>query len=155
MGINTYWIFGLLLLIGVGSLAQQKSFQSFDNTKIAFTDEGNGAPILLVHGFINSGNSWNKTVLKKELLVKGYRVIIPDLRGNGLSDKPQQEEGYSNDAEVKDLVALATHLKLKKYKAIGYSRGSIVLAKLLTVDKRIKKAVLGGMGYSLYESQLG
>ena len=40
-------------------------FYSFDKTKIAFTDEGNGEPILLIHGFIVNGTSWNKSVLKK------------------------------------------------------------------------------------------
>ena len=38
------------------------------------------------------------------------------------------------------------HLNIEKYKAVGYSRGSIVLAKLLTKDESIEKAVLGGMG---------
>lgn len=51
-----------------------------------------------------------------------------------------------NDAEVRDLKLLMNHLQVKQYIAIGYSRGSIVLAKLLTEDRRIKKAVLGGMG---------
>ncbi len=101
---------------------------------------------MLLHGFISNGSSWNKTVLKKRLLKQGYRVIVPDLRGNGDSDKPQNPEAYQDNAEIKDLIALADHLGLKEYMAIGYSRGSIVLAKLLTEDKRISKAVFGGMG---------
>lgn len=123
-----------------------ESFSSFDGTKIAFTDEGNGTPILLLHGFIQNGSSWNKTVLKQQLLTKGYRVIVPDLRGNGKSDQPQNKEAYQDNAEVKDLLALADYLQLKSYNAIGYSRGTIVLAKLLTQEKRIEKAVFGGMG---------
>ncbi|MEQ8575613.1 MAG: alpha/beta fold hydrolase, partial [Fulvivirga sp.] len=122
-------------------------FHSFDNTKIAFTDKGAGEPVILIHGFISNGSSWENTVLKKELLEGGYRVIIPDLRGNGLSDRPHDAEAYKNDAEIKDLMALADHLKLKNYVAIGYSRGSIVLAKLLTRETRISKAVIGGMGF--------
>ena len=124
----------------------ETSFKSFDGIKIAFTDEGKGQPVVLLHGFISSGNSWNKTILKKTLLEKGYRVIVPDLRGNGKSDKPHQPESYANDAEIKDLLALADHLQLDTYFAVGYSRGSIVLAKLLTQENRITKAVLGGMG---------
>ncbi len=125
---------------------QETSFTSFDGTKIAYTDEGHGKPVLLIHGFINTRKNWDKSQLKKDLIAKGYRVIAPDLRGNGDSGKPQEDDAYENDAEVTDLVWLINHLQLKKYKAVGYSRGSIVLAKLLTVDKRIKKAVLGGMG---------
>lgn len=80
------------------------------------------------------------------LLAKGYRVIIPDLRGNGHSAKPHREEAYRDDAEVKDLLSLAEHLHLDRYDTIGYSRGSIVLAKLLTRTQAITRAVIGGMG---------
>ncbi|MEP2279774.1 alpha/beta hydrolase [Maribacter sp.] len=126
--------------------SQFNKFQSFDGVQIAYTDEGKGEVVLLLHGFINSRKSWDKTELKQDLLKAGYRVIIPDLRGNGDSDKPQNEEAYQNNAEVRDLVLLMNHLDIDGYKAIGYSRGSIVLAKLLTQESRIKKAVLGGMG---------
>lgn len=126
--------------------SQSKNFKSFDDVKIVFSDEGEGEPVLLIHGFINSRKSWDNTQLKQDLLDKGYRVIVPDLRGNGDSDKPQDKEAYENDAEVKDLKLLMNHLNIQSYKAVGYSRGSIVLAKLLTTDKRIEKAVLGGMG---------
>lgn len=126
--------------------AQSDFFKTYDGVEISYTDQGFGKPVLLIHGFINSRKSWDNTILKKQLLEKGYRVIVPDLRGNGTSGKPQNDDAYKNDAEVKDLQLLMTHLNTKKYYAIGYSRGSIVLAKLLTVDKRIDKAVLGGMG---------
>ncbi|MGB5821531.1 MAG: alpha/beta hydrolase [Saonia sp.] len=135
-----------LFLIALSCKSQNQFFVTSDGIKIAYSDEGKGTPILLIHGFINSGSSWDRTVLKKELLKSGYRVIVPDLRGNGASDKPQMDEAYRDDAEVKDLIALVDYLKLKKYKAVGYSRGSIILAKLLTKDVRIKKVVLGGMG---------
>lgn len=133
--------------------SQTEQFESFDGTTIVYTDEGQGKPILLIHGFINTRKSWDRSVLKEMLIAKGYRVIIPDQRGNGDSDKPQDDASYQNNAEVKDLVALMNHLGIKKYKAIGYSRGSIILAKLLTKDKRIKKAVLGGMGVDFTNSE--
>ena len=126
--------------------AQVNTFESFDGVKISYTDEGYGEPTLLLHGFLNSRKSWDNTVLKQQLINMGYRVIIPDLRGNGDSDKPKDEGAYGNGAEIKDLVLLMNRLKVEKYKAVGYSRGSIVLAKLLTEDDRIEKAVLGGMG---------
>lgn len=140
------FVFLIILFIGEGFGAQAHQFTSFDGTTLVFTDEGEGKPVLLIHGFINTRKSWDQTELKKDLLAKGYRVIIPDLRGNGDSDKPQDDKAYANDAEVKDLILLMDYLKITKYKAVGYSRGSIVLARLLTQDKRITKAVLGGMG---------
>lgn len=125
----------------------RKNFISFDGTKIAYTDNGNGELVLLIHGFIVDGDwNWGKSELKKQLINQGYRVIIPDLRGNGNSDKPIDENAYKNGAEIKDLIALIDHLKSDSYVAIGYSRGSIVLANLLTKDERISKAVFGGMG---------
>ncbi len=126
--------------------AQTQFFNSFDDTKIAYTDEGKGDVVLLVHGFINTKESWEDTSLKADLLAEGFRVVALDLRGNGESDKPQTEDAYSLDSEIMDIMFLMQHLRLKKYMAVGYSRGSIVLAKLLLKDKRVKKAVLGGMG---------
>lgn len=151
----------MLLLITMIILAHCKTpetndseshFYSFDKIKIAYSDEGSGKAVILIHGFIVNGSSWNKTVLKKSLLDNGYRVIIPDLRGNGLSDKPSEAVAYQDNAEIKDIIALANHLQLKSYMAVGYSRGSIVLAKLLTKEERISKAVFGGMGIDFTNS---
>lgn len=144
---NRIALFFIFLFIGCGKLvAQPLYFTSFDGNKLAFTDEGKGRPVLLIHGFINTRKSWGNTELKKDLLELGYRVIVPDLRGNGDSDKPQNDSAYYDNAEVKDLIVLMSHLKIKKYQAVGYSRGSIILAKLMTLDTRIKRGVMGGMG---------
>ncbi len=88
-----YKIIWLFIITGPVLFAQQsyKTFKSFDQVSIAYTDEGNGSPVLLIHGFISSGVSWSQTQLKKDLLEKGYRVIIPDLRGNGNSDPRRRD----------------------------------------------------------------
>lgn len=145
-------LLSVILLFAINTSAQTKYFTSFDDTKIAYTDEGEGKPVLVLHGFINTRKSWDATELKKDLLVKGYRVIIPDLRGNGDSDKPQDDDAYAKNAEVMDLLFLMGELKITKYNAVGYSRGSIILAKLLTQTRRVKKAVLGGMGIDFTNS---
>lgn len=144
---NLQIILVIALLVAASNLyGQTNFFKSFDGAEITYTDEGFGQAVLLIHGFINSGASWEKTQLKKDLLEKGYRVVVPDLRGNGGSDKPQDDDSYKDNAEVKDLKLLMSHLNSKEFYAVGYSRGSIVLAKLLTKEPRIKKAVFGGMG---------
>ncbi|PWL38584.1 alpha/beta hydrolase [Flagellimonas aquimarina] len=135
-----------VLFLGFGLNAQTQFFSSFDGTQIAYSDEGEGNPIMLIHGFISNGTMWQKSILKQQLLESGYRVIVPDLRGNGESDRPENPEAYKNDAEVKDLKYLINHLGLNELNAVAYSRGSIVLSKLLVKENRIKKAVLGGMG---------
>ncbi|MEM9647789.1 MAG: alpha/beta hydrolase [Bacteroidota bacterium] len=141
------YTFCLLLFLLVNETRSQAQFMiSFDKTKIAYTDEGRGMPVLLLHGFINDGSMWNKSILKGVLLESGYRVIVPDLRGNGKSDRPEEDGAYDNNSEIRDLQELIEHLGLSHLYAVGYSRGSILLAELLTKDDRIKKAVLGGMG---------
>jgi pimeloyl-ACP methyl ester carboxylesterase len=121
-------------------------YTSFDGTKIWYEVKGTGEPVVLVHGFIVNGESWKRTVLYPDLLKAGYQVITLDLRGNGRSDKPHEAAFYSNDAEAKDIMGLLKSLKIKKYSVVGYSRGSIITARLLALDKRVKKAVMGGMG---------
>jgi len=121
-------------------------FRSFDSTKIYYEVRGTGDAVVLVHGFIVNGQSWKRTELYKNLLEEGYKVIILDQRGNGFSDKPHTPEAYENDAEAKDIMGLMKKLKIKKYSAVGYSRGSIIVSRLLVLDKRIKKGVMGGMG---------
>ena len=145
-------IIGFLLLLLVNGLliAQTDStsgyYTSFDNTKIWYEVKGTGAPVVLVHGFIVNGDTWKKTALYADLLKAGYKVISFDMRGNGKSDKPHEAAAYANDAEAKDIMGLLNMLNIKKYDVIGYSRGSIITSRLLVLDTRVNKAVLGGMG---------
>jgi len=144
---------GLILLIGIivpfTALAQKDSagfFYSFDKAKVYYEVKGAGKPLLLIHGYTGKGSDWKKKPLYDSLVAGGFKVIIADLRGNGLSDKPHEPEAYANDAEAKDLMGLLKYLGIKKYEAVGYSRGSIILARLLVLDKNLTRAVIGGMG---------
>lgn len=128
------------------SATQHNYYTSFDGVKIYYEVTGQGFPVILVHGFIATGESWKRSSVYKDLISAGYKVITLDMRGNGKSDKPHDAAAYANDAEAKDIMAIATELKLGKYNVVGYSRGSIITARLLVQDKRIAKAVLGGMG---------
>ncbi len=148
---SLFWIW--CLFISFASSAQTnviagtgQYFTSFDNTKIYYEVNGTGQPVLLIHGFTNTSENWKKAPVYQNLIKGGFKVIIVDLRGNGKSDKPHTPEAYANDAEAKDLKALLKHLKIKKYAAVGYSRGSIIAARLLVLDKNSQKIVLGGMG---------
>lgn len=121
-------------------------FVSFDKSKIYYEVYGEGNPVLLIHGFINSGQNWKNTWLFQDLITNGRKVIIVDLRGNGRSDKPHNDDAYIHDAEARDLMLLTRYLKLGKYDIVGYSRGSIIAVRLLVLDKKVHTAVLGGMG---------
>lgn len=142
-------IFSALLLVTRVLFAQSDTtgyYTSFDGTKIWYEVKGKGEPVVLVHGFIVNGESWKKTTLYTDLLKSGYQVVSFDMRGNGKSDKPHDASFYANDAEAKDIMGLLNSLNIKKYAVVGYSRGSIITARLLVLDKRVKKAVIGGMG---------
>jgi len=119
---------------------------SFDSTKIYYEVYGNGFPVLLVHGFIANSQSWKRTALFDSLLASGRKVILVDMRGNGKSDKPHKDEAYINDAETKDLMLIISKLGITQYDVVGYSRGSIITSRLMVWDKRIRRAVMGGMG---------
>lgn len=146
----------LVACCGSAAFAQADSsgyFTSFDGTRIFFEAKGKGAPVVLVHGFIVDGESWKRTALYEELIRTGHRVISFDLRGNGRSGKPHNEEAYAHDAEARDIQLLLTALGIGNYRVVGYSRGSIVVARLLLLDKRISCAVLGGMGDGFTDPQ--
>jgi pimeloyl-ACP methyl ester carboxylesterase len=140
----------MLLLISKVNYAQQAEmgsyYTSFDGTKIYYEVKGDGFPVVLIHGFSGTGEGWKKGPLYTDLLNAGYKVILLDQRGNGRSDKPHTDAAYANDAEAKDIMGLVSSLKLKKYSVVGYSRGSIIASRLLVLDKRVQKLVMGGMG---------
>jgi pimeloyl-ACP methyl ester carboxylesterase len=57
---------------------------------LAVRDEGSGRPVMLLHGFPDSSHVWRHQI--PALVGAGFRVIAPDLRGFGESDKPQEVE---------------------------------------------------------------
>src|SRR3954447_5714846 len=138
-----------ILVLPLYLFAQQDSlppngnyFKAEDGTRIYYEVQGTGTPVILVHGFMNTGNNWKRTVLYDSLLKSGSKVITLDQRGNGRSDKPHNDAAYANDAEAKDIMQLAGLLHLNSYNIVGYSRGSIITARLLVLDKRVTKAVI-------------
>ncbi|MBL0742824.1 alpha/beta fold hydrolase [Chryseolinea lacunae] len=147
------FLLSLLALVGLStpkaSAAAEDSllfYTASDGVKIHYEVKGSGAPVLLVHGFIVDGESWKRTALYNDLVAKGFQVITLDMRGNGKSDKPHTAAAYEKDAEANDIMGLISFLKIKKYDVVGYSRGAIITARLLVLDKRVGRAVLGGMG---------
>lgn len=139
----------LLFALTAHTLAAQDAgsyFTSFDGIRIYYEVKGLGKPVVLVHGFIVDSESWKKTMLYDDLLKNGYKVITLDLRGNGKSDKPHDAKAYLNDAEAKDIKALIRSLGIEHYDVVGYSRGAIIASRLLVLDRRARRGVLGGMG---------
>ncbi len=63
-----------------------------DGCATEFEVSGAGRPVVLLHGFPDSGNLWRHQV--PVLSVNGYQLIVPDLRGYGHSGKPADVESY-------------------------------------------------------------
>ena len=126
--------------------AEGSYYTSFDGAKIYYEVKGEGFPVVMLHVFTGTARGWKNGLLYGNLLKLGYKVIILDMRGNGRSDKPHTDAGYNNDAEAKDVIGLVSSLGIKKYDVIGYSRGSIITSRVMVLDKRVQKAVMGGMG---------
>ncbi len=82
--------------------------------------EGQGAPLLLLHGFTGSTKSW-QWILPH--LRHRYRLVLIDLIGHGQSDAPIDFNRYSMDCAVQDLLSVLDYLKLQQINLLGYSMG--------------------------------
>lgn len=91
---------------------------------LAVTVEGEGPDVLLVHGFPDSGDVWRHQV--PALVAAGYRVIVPDMRGCGLSDAPAGKRHYRLWTLVADLVALLDQLGVAKVRLIAHDWGAVI-----------------------------
>ena len=89
--------------------------------KINYCIGGEGLPILFLHGYPQSSIMWRKVAPK---MSKKYKVICPDLRGYGDSDKPYS--GYDKKTMANDMYLLMNRLGLKKYHLVGHDRGARV-----------------------------
>jgi len=126
---------------------------SHDDVEIAFLDEGEGEPVVLVHGFAsNKEVNWVATGWVSALTHAGRRVIALDDRGHGQSTKLYDPAAYHSAIMAEDVRALLDHLDLPRADIIGYSMGARITAFLaLAHPGRVRSAVLGGLGSRLVE----
>src|SRR5580692_11158233 len=119
--------------------------------EIAYLDEGEGEPIVLVHGFASSKNvNWVYPTWVSELKKAGRRVIALDNRGHGDSAKLYDSEDYHIGTMASDVTALMDHLEIARADVMGYSLGGRMTAWLAhRVPQRIRSAILGGIGMGL------
>jgi pimeloyl-ACP methyl ester carboxylesterase len=157
------------------------TFTSFDGIRIAYHDEGEGPPVVLLHGGYLDGlgqfGDFDRVLpiakkreemfrevfggalpvpnpplegrpgLVRALVDAGARAILPDMRGFGGSDKPQEKAAFENSAMARDVIALIEHLRLDAVDVIGFSMGAGTVARLLLLHPpQVKSAILAGFG---------
>ncbi|MEO7505154.1 MAG: alpha/beta hydrolase [Sphingomicrobium sp.] len=104
---------------------------------VALAGPEDAPPAILLHGFPESHRTWLKLA---ELLKDKVRMIIPDLRGFGQSDRPQDASAYSTDTLIADIFALADARQLDRFALVGHDwGGAIAWAAALRGDPRIAR----------------
>lgn len=125
---------------------------SFRNGKveIAYLDEGEGEPIVLIHGFASTKEvNWLLPGWFTTLTKAGRRAIALDNRGHGASIKLYDPAAYHSEIMAEDVRALLDHLEIEQADLMGYSMGSRIAAFLsVKHPARVRSAILGGTRHS-------
>jgi pimeloyl-ACP methyl ester carboxylesterase len=117
-----------------------------DGVSLAVLDEGEGRPALLLHGFPDSSRLWRHQVAA--LVQAGMRVVAPDLRGFGESDRPDAVEDYALPRSVADVIAVLDALEIERARVVGHDWGAVVawlVAALM--PERVERLVAMSVGH--------
>ena len=128
------------------------SFKNGD-VEIAYLDQGEGEPIVLVHGFASTKEvNWVNPGWLGALTRAGRRAIALDNRGHGASSKLYEPAAYHSATMAEDVRALMDHLGLARADVMGYTMGARITAFLAQAHpERVHAAILGGLGIRLVE----
>jgi pimeloyl-ACP methyl ester carboxylesterase len=117
-----------------------------DGVTLAVLDEGEGVPVLLLHGFPDSSRVWRNQVAA--LVRAGMHVIAPDLRGFGESERPDAVDAYAVRHSVADVVAVLDGLEIERTHVVGHDWGAAVAWALAAfVPERVDRLVVLSVGH--------
>src|SRR4051812_30370316 len=129
------------------SEAQVHMWTASDGVELAYHEIGEGRPVILLHGlFSDAYMNWIKFGHAERIAAQGFRVIMPDLRAHGLSDKPHGEQYYPKGILARDLRELIDILALTEFDLGGFSLGARTTVEGVGEGLRPRRAVLGGAG---------
>jgi pimeloyl-ACP methyl ester carboxylesterase len=133
--------------------------QTFDSdgVRLAFMDEGEGEPILLIHGFASSVKyNWVEPGWVRFLNSNGFRVVAIDNRGHGESEKLYDPALYTAPLMAEDARRLLDHLGIARADIMGYSMGARITTFLaLAHPGRLRSAIFGGLGGNMIRPLAG
>lgn len=137
-------------------------FASFDGTRLAIHTEGEGRPVILLHGLFSSSQmNWIKWGHGARLAAAGLRAIMLDFRVHGDSDAPQDAAAYPPGVLVRDVAALAEHLGLEPggFDLVGFSLGARTaihtVAYGILEPRRLAICGMGVAGLAEWERRAG
>jgi pimeloyl-ACP methyl ester carboxylesterase len=126
---------------------QVRYWKASDGIELAFHEMGEGRAVVLLHGlFSDAVMNWIKFGHAAQIAAAGFRVIMPDLRGHGLSGRPHEPENYPAGVLARDLRELIDHLGLVEFDLGGFSLGARTTVEGIGEGLRPRRAVLGGAG---------
>jgi pimeloyl-ACP methyl ester carboxylesterase len=132
-----------------------RHFRGRDGAELAWREIGDGTPLVLLHGLMGSGALMASDGPARAIATRGYRVILPDLRGHGDSARPHDPACYPPDVLADDGLALIGHLGLGAYHLGGYSLGGKIVLRLLARGARPARAIVGGQGLDALDAESG
>jgi len=116
----------------------EQQYVTLNGVKIRYVVEGNGPPVLLLHGFGQFLECW---LLNIEPLSEKYRVYAVDFPGHGLSDKPKID--YSLPAAVRFVTDFMESMEIERPSLVGHSIGGLVsLILAIKSPEKVDKLVL-------------
>jgi pimeloyl-ACP methyl ester carboxylesterase len=117
-----------------------------DGVGIEYEVTGDGPPVVLLHGFPDSGRLWRHQV--PALVDAGLKVIVPDMRGYGRSDKPTEVEAYRMNLLVGDVLAVISAAGAERAHVVGHDWGaSVAWATALMAAERVERLVALSVGH--------
>jgi pimeloyl-ACP methyl ester carboxylesterase len=113
---------------------------------IEYEVTGDGPPVVLLHGFPDSGRLWRHQV--PALAEAGFKVIVPDMRGYGRSDKPTGVEAYTMDLLVGDVLGVIAAAGAERAHIVGHDWGAgVAWATALMAAERVERLVALSVGH--------
>jgi pimeloyl-ACP methyl ester carboxylesterase len=141
-------VFAALSFLSATSAAEVKdAYFDSNGVSIHYREWGAGTPVVLIHGFALNASRWEAAGVPEKLAAAGYRALVIDCRGHGLSGKPHDPNAYGAEM-ARDVIRLLDHLGIEKAHVLGYSMGGFVAGKVRELHpERLLSFVIGGSGW--------